>query len=154
MKRPKNALKKTAEDRVINAVILVVMVFVFVVTAYPFYYVLIMSLNNGTDALRAGIYFWPACSPLRITRSSFRTHQMAAGRARIRCAHGGGQRCWGCFSPAWSHTPCPSAIFACRFYYAVMIACMYFSGGLIPFYLTLRQIGLLNNFLVYVSPGC
>ena len=30
---------------------------------------------------------------------------------------------------------------------------MYFSGGLIPYYITLRNVGLLNNFLVYIIPS-
>jgi putative aldouronate transport system permease protein len=30
---------------------------------------------------------------------------------------------------------------------------MYFSGGLIPFYVLLRNIGLLNKFWVYIIPG-
>ena len=30
---------------------------------------------------------------------------------------------------------------------------MYFSGGIIPFYILIRQLGLINNFLVYLIPG-
>jgi putative aldouronate transport system permease protein len=30
---------------------------------------------------------------------------------------------------------------------------MYFGGGLIPYYLLIRNLGLINNFLVYIIPG-
>ena len=40
-----------------------------------------------------------------------------------------------------------------KFYYGIMIVCMYFSGGLIPYYLVIRELGLLNTFWVYVIPG-
>jgi len=33
-----------------------------------------------------------------------------------------------------------------------LIIPMYFSGGIIPFYVVIRQLGLFNNFLVYILP--
>ena len=38
-------------------------------------------------------------------------------------------------------------------YSTMMIVCMFFSGGLIPQYLLYGQLGLLNNFLVFVIPS-
>jgi putative aldouronate transport system permease protein len=34
-----------------------------------------------------------------------------------------------------------------------MIFTMYFSGGLIPYYMTIRFLGLMNTFAVYIIPG-
>ena len=55
----KNRIRLTREDRALNAAILIVMLFVFLVTVYPFYYVAIMSFNDGIDAMAGGIYLWP-----------------------------------------------------------------------------------------------
>ena len=38
-------------------------------------------------------------------------------------------------------------------YRFLVVFTMYFSGGLIPFYVLLRNLGLLNSFWVYVIPG-
>jgi putative aldouronate transport system permease protein len=38
-------------------------------------------------------------------------------------------------------------------YYKLYIFTMYFSGGMIPFYILLKSIGILNTFWVYVIPG-
>ena len=38
-------------------------------------------------------------------------------------------------------------------YRFLVVFTMYFSGGLIPFYILLRNLGLLNSFWVYVIPG-
>lgn len=35
----------------------------------------------------------------------------------------------------------------------IIIICMYFSGGIIPYYTLLKQLGLVNNYLVYIIPG-
>ena len=40
-----------------------------------------------------------------------------------------------------------------KFYSAVGIITMFFSGGMIPTYLVIRQLGLLNNFWVYIIPS-
>lgn len=39
-----------------------------------------------------------------------------------------------------------------RVYMGLAIFCLYFSGGLIPCYMTLNALGLLNTFLVYIIP--
>lgn len=40
-----------------------------------------------------------------------------------------------------------------RFVYRYFITTMYVSGGIIPIYLLYNQLGLLDNFLVYIIPG-
>jgi len=40
-----------------------------------------------------------------------------------------------------------------RTYFTIIIFAMYFSGGLIPYYVVLRSIGLLNSFGFYVIPS-
>jgi putative aldouronate transport system permease protein len=40
-----------------------------------------------------------------------------------------------------------------KFWYRFLIATMYFSAGLIPWYLTMMNLGLLNNFSAYILPA-
>lgn len=39
-----------------------------------------------------------------------------------------------------------------KFFYRLILITMYFNAGLIPWYLTMMRLGLLNNFLAYVIP--
>ena len=50
---------KTVEDHIFSLVIAVVMTLVVIMTVYPFWYILVQSFNDGQDAIRGGIYFWP-----------------------------------------------------------------------------------------------
>ena len=68
MKAKNNRIRRTAEDRVISIVVGIIMTFVFVVTVYPFWYSLVLSFSEGTDALRGGIYLWPRKFTLIIMR--------------------------------------------------------------------------------------
>ena len=38
-------------------------------------------------------------------------------------------------------------------YIGIMIFAMYFSGGLIPFFVLLKNLGLIDTFMVYIIPG-
>lgn len=40
-----------------------------------------------------------------------------------------------------------------KFWYRFIIITMYFNAGLIPWYMTMKNLGLTNNFLAYVIPG-
>jgi putative aldouronate transport system permease protein len=40
-----------------------------------------------------------------------------------------------------------------RFWYRFILATMYFNAGLIPWYITMMNLGLVNNFLAYVIPA-
>jgi len=43
-------------------------------------------------------------------------------------------------------------MFGRKVFYRMLIASMYFNAGLIPYFITIMRMGLLNNFLVYVIP--
>ena len=55
----KNKIQRTMEDRVVDILVHVVTFLMLVITIYPFWYVVVLSFNDGVDALRGGIYFWP-----------------------------------------------------------------------------------------------
>ena len=56
MKRKK---KSATEDWLIDIFVWVALILVFLITAYPFYYIVIASFNDGYDFMRGGIYFFP-----------------------------------------------------------------------------------------------
>lgn len=45
-----------------------VMIVLAVITLYPFLNTLAISLNAGNDTIRGGIYYGPACGPIRTTK--------------------------------------------------------------------------------------
>ena len=55
----KNRIRRTREDVAVDTVVLLMTMLVLIITIYPFWYVVVLSFNDGVDALRGGIYFWP-----------------------------------------------------------------------------------------------
>ena len=129
------------------------MLFVLIVTAYPFYYTLVMSFNEGNDALRGGIYFWPRAFTLENYQKFITDQKWILGFLISVARTVVGTICSVLFTCLVAYAMSFRDLKLRKFYYIIMITCMYFSGGLIPYYLTLRSIGLLNSFWVYILPG-
>ena len=152
--RPRsNKIRLTREDHLVNGIILLFMTLVFLVTLYPFYYVLIMSFNDGNDAMRGGIYLWPRVATLANYEKFLSDSKwaMSVGISLARTVLGTFLCVF--FTCLIAYAMSFEDLRLRKIYYGIMIFCMYFSGGLIPYYLTLRQLKLLNTFWVYVIPG-
>ena len=51
--------KRSMEDKIVDIIIYIVCAFILFITIYPFYYILIVSFNEGIDASLGGIYWLP-----------------------------------------------------------------------------------------------
>lgn len=49
---------------------------IFVVTFYPFWNILVISLNDATDAVRGGLYLWPRMFTLESYDTIFRNSEL------------------------------------------------------------------------------
>lgn len=145
--------KKVLSDYVIIIVMVVVMFVVFVATLYPFLNALAISLNDKNDTILGGITFYPRVFTISNYRTIFTnpTIWKAYGITFARTIIGTvlGLLVTGAASFALSR----KALAGRRFYTMLCLIPMYFGGGLIPSYLLIKQMGLTNNFLVYILPN-
>ena len=146
-------IKRTREDIMIDSVVTVVMILVVFLTVYPFYYVVIHSFNSGVDSSLGGMYLYPR----KPTLDNFKTllsdnswgHAGLISIAKTIVGTFLGVLTTSIVAYALSF----EALLFRGFYYKAYIFTMYFSGGMIPFYVLLKTIGMLNTFWVYVIPG-
>lgn len=149
----KEAIKKSADDMILNLVVYTIVAVVFVTTLYPFLYSIILSFNEGSDAVRGGIYFWPRKFTLEnykvVMSIDYIYSAMFITVARTVIGTLATLFFTGLFAFSISH----KKLMFKNFYVVVMIITLYFSGGLVPYYMLLKQLGLTNNFLVYIIPN-
>jgi putative aldouronate transport system permease protein len=50
------SLSQKQKDRIMDTTVYVVLSIIMLTMLYPFYYVLILSFNKGTDSLLGGVY--------------------------------------------------------------------------------------------------
>lgn len=146
-------VRRSTEDVVLDTVIFIVMTIVVFVTVYPFYYIVIHAFNNGVDSTLGGMYFWPR----KPTLENFQTLLADANWANaifISVARTVVGTVLGVFATSIvAYALSFEDILFRGVYYKIYIFTMYFSGGLIPFYILIKSLGLTNTFWVYVIPG-
>lgn len=146
-------IRRTAEDYFVDILSVVVCALVLIVTLYPFWYVLVLSFNEGIDASMGGIYFWPR----KFTLDNYRNFVsdpkwvMGFGVSVARTVIGSaiGVVCTTLFAYGLSFRDLVNR----KLYMTILIISMYFSGGIIPYYTVLSELRLINTFWVYVIPG-
>ena len=147
-----NAIRRTKEDKIIDTITLIFVTLILLVTIYPFWYVIIQSLNDGLDALSGGIYLLPR----KFTMANYVQFLSdpkwisAIGVTVAKTLVGTGLTL--AFTCLVAYGLSTEGLKFSKIYYLILLFCMYFSGGLIPYYLVLRSYGLLNRFWVYVIP--
>ena len=149
----KNKIRRTTEDNVISVIIFIVMTLVFILTVYPFYYCFILSFNEGINASIGGIYFWPRKFTLENYEQVFSNKQLipAFGVSVVRTLVGTLLSVFftGLVAFAVSH----KYLIGRRLYTNMMIVAMYFGGGMIPYFILIKNLGLYNTFWVYIIPA-
>ena len=136
----------------VDSIIVIVMLFVGFVTLYPFWFSIVQSFNEGLDARAGGIYFWPRAFTLENYRNIFATGRIVnafyvtVARTII------GTISSVFFTAVVAYGMSKRDLMFRRVYSRIGIVTMYFSGGLIPFYFLLMNLGLLNTFWVFIFP--
>jgi putative aldouronate transport system permease protein len=122
-------------------------------TVYPFIYLLVMSLNETTDALRGGLYFVPRKFTLENYAYVFQNKQLltASFNSVMRTVIQTVLNVFLCGMMAYVLSR--REFMFRKLFSLTLVVTMYVSGGLIPFYLLIKNLGLMNTFAVYIVPG-
>ena len=144
---------KSIGDKIINGVIIIIMILLIAVSLYPFYYAVINSFNSGNAILKGFSTFWPD----EFSLESWKTvlNDAAVGKAflitvfRTVIVTFGSTIITSMFAYAYSRPYLKGK----KFYTILGFVSMYFSGGIIPFFLLISWLGLYNTFWVYIIPS-
>jgi len=146
-------IRRTTEDWIVDIIVYAGALFIFCVTFYPFYLAIILAFNEGTDATRGGIYFWPRAFTLE-NFSMFLVDPRWLTALRITAMRTALGTCITTFFTCFvAYGLSDRELVGRKLYMSLIIFAMYFSGGIIPYYALLRSLGLINTFWVYIFPG-
>lgn len=131
-----------------------IMLFVVVVTLYPFLNTLAISFNSGVDTTRGGIYIWPREWTLKnyeavfLSGKVYHAFWISVARTVI------GTLTSVFLTAMLAYTISRKEYMFRKPITLIVLLTMYFSAGLIPSYFLIKDLNLLNNFLVYILfPG-
>lgn len=135
---------------IINAIFMIAFV---VITLYPVLNTLAVSFNDGTDALRGGIYLWPRKWSLQNYSTVLQKDNLITG-AYISVARTVLGTVFGLAANALLAFIVSRKKFLFKSQLSLFwVITMYVNGGMIPVFLVYKGLGLTNSFWVYVIPG-
>ncbi|MFC3342771.1 carbohydrate ABC transporter permease [Paenibacillus abyssi] len=122
------------------------------ITLYPIWYVLVNSFNDGQDAMRGGIYWWPRAFSMDNYVEVFKNPGImtAMGVTVAKTLVGTAAHVF--FTAMVAYAFSQRELIGRNIYLLMGTFTLFFSGGLIPFYLLIRDLGMLDNFMVYIIP--
>jgi putative aldouronate transport system permease protein len=125
-----------------------------IVTLYPFLNTLAVSFNAGVDTTRGGIYLWPRIWTLKnyeavfITGHVYHAFWVSVARTVI------GTFLGVLLTAMLAYTISRKEFMFRKLVTIAFVLTMYFSAGLIPSYFLIKDLHLLNTFIVYILfPG-
>lgn len=123
-----------------------------IIMAYPLWFIIVGAFNEGKDYMRGGVYFWPRVWTLDNFQAVFRDRSIAGsfGVTAAKCLVGTVTSVF--FTCLVSYGLCRPNLKFKKIYIPYIMFTMFFSGGLIPYFLLIRSLHLYNSFLVYIIP--
>lgn len=145
--------KKTISDRAFTICNTIFMILFVIITLYPVLNTLAISFNDGTDALRGGIYLWPRRWTVKNYTPVLKKNNLITG-AYISVA----RTVIGTILALVSNAILAFIVSRKKFLFKrqlsfFWVVTMYVNGGLIPTFLLYKSLGMTNSFSVYVIPG-
>lgn len=132
-----------------NIAVFLVITFICV---FPFYYIFINTISNNELSTAGKILFYPKGIHFENYIQVFKLRGI--GQATLisvaRTVLGTLLTIIGSAFLGYVFTK--KEYWKCKFWYRFVVIAMYFNAGLIPWFVTIKSIGLYNNFLVYILP--
>src|SRR4051812_41395140 len=153
MAKKRKSLPTSTSDRIFDTCNIVFMLIVVVVMLYPFLNVLAISFNLSQDTVKGGITIWPRAFTLDNYKKILEYDTLLIGlkNSVLRTVIG---TALGVFCDSMiAYTLSRKDYRARKFISTFFALTLYFSGGLVPGYMLIRDLHLMNTFLVYVIPG-
>lgn len=152
-KKNKHRKKSSTADIAFTVFNSIFMILFVVITLYPVINTLAISLNDGTDALKGGIYLLPRKFTFKNYTTVLQKNNLITG-AFITVA----RTIIGTATALVMNAILAFIVSRPRFMFRKQLSLfwvitMYVNGGLIPTFILFKNLGLTNSFWVYIVPG-
>ena len=145
--------KITLGERIFIVVLYLFFLLFTLICVYPFYYLIINSISANDVSARGDVMFYPIAVHFQNYIDVMKIEGLgqaaiiSIGRTVL------GTLCTIIGSSFLGFMFTQEKLWQRKFWYRFTVATMYFSAGLIPWYITMMNLHLTNNFLAYILPA-
>ncbi|WP_438349095.1 carbohydrate ABC transporter permease [Paenibacillus sp. FA6] len=146
-------MRDSLGDRLMVIFIYTFLIVLAISTLYPFLNSLVISFNQGLDTAQGGITLWPREFTLENYAIVFQDERLMKGFyiSVLRTVVGTVTAILA--TAIFSYGMSKKELVGRKYYMILCIITMYFSGGLIPSFLLMRNLGLMNSFWIFIIPS-
>lgn len=145
----KSGLQKNTAFDWVNYVLMAVIAFIML---YPLWYCIVGSFNEGTDYLRGNVFLWPRKWTLANYKAVFLDDSILSAFAVTiaKCLLGTVTSVLCTAMVAYAITR--PKLKLKKYYIPFIMLTLFFSGGLIPYFILIVDLNLYDSFWVYIIP--
>lgn len=146
-------IQEARTDKIFNAVIMILLGLCVLICAYPLYLVIINSFSDPSAVAKGEVFLFPKGFSLDAYAKAFADNDIMRGYAN--------SLFYTVFGTALNMVLTIPAAYALskpklagrNFFMMMIVFTMYFSGGIVPSYLLMRELGLLNTWFAVPLQG-
>lgn len=145
--------QNVGNDRLFYALVYIIAIFAFVITLWPFLYIIAVSFSGSHAVYQGEVFLWPVDITLDGYRQVFKQNGLwtAYGNTLFYTTVGTVFNLAATTIAAYPLSR--NRFFARRFFNFFIAFTMYFSGGMIPTYLLITKLGFYNSRWVMIIPS-
>ncbi len=146
-------MRDSKGDRLMVIFIYTFLSILAITTLYPFLNAIVVSFNQGSDTSKGGITLWPRHFTLENYAIVFKDERLMNGFfiSVLRTVVGTVTAILA--TAIFSYGMSKKELVGRKYYMVLCIITMYFTGGLIPEFLLMRNLGLMNSFWIFIIPS-
>lgn len=146
-------VKSTGMDRAFDALVIALLCIVLAAVLYPLYFVVIASLSNPLLVMSGKVIGRPGAPSLEAYRLVFRNSMVLSGYRNTLAYTGVGTLLNLLMTVCAAYPLSRGRLRGKHFFLSMMMITMFFSGGMIPSYIMINRMGLLDTFWVMILPN-
>ena len=147
-------IKETKTDRIISGVFVIICVIVMLSVLYPLYFVVIASFSDSDLVNQGKVLLYPKGFSTYGYHEIFKDQRIWTGYLNTIIYTVFGTIINMLFTVSAAYSLSRKEFKARRIINAAFVFTMFFNGGMVPTYMLINQLGLINNRLVMMLPFC
>ncbi|MFD1678069.1 carbohydrate ABC transporter permease [Alicyclobacillus fodiniaquatilis] len=147
------AVRESTGDRIFLTAVYVFLSIILIIVAYPLVYVFSSSFSSASAVIAGKVWLWPVKPTLYGYQAVFRYPEVWTGYLNSLIYTVGATILSVALTIMMAYPLSKKDFYGRRFFVWALLFAMMFSGGLIPFYLLVKSLGLLNTRLSMIIPS-
>lgn len=151
--RRKNKIKYSVGDHIFQIINYTVFTLITLICVYPFYYIVINTISDNKLVDLGRVMFYPIGLHFDNYVNIMKLPNMGTGAINSVARTVIGTVLCTLITSYMAYLFTKEELWGRKVWYRLTVATMYFSAGLIPGYLNIKMLGLMNTFWVYIIPS-